>query len=207
MRLQGKILNWNDDKGFGFVEPNGGGERVFVHISAFKPRSRRPVNGEVIIYEVVCGNNNRNKAENIKFARDSKNSNKKISGNTFGSVFIIIFCIGLLVSIFIGFLPVGVIGLYVAMSLITFVVYGIDKSAAKKARWRTRESTLHMFSLIGGWPGAFLAQKELRHKSRKSEFQIVFWITVLLNLGGLFWLHSKSAENFFNNLIMPLLGS
>jgi cold shock CspA family protein len=59
MRFQGKVLNWNDDKGFGFVEPNGGGERAFVHIRAFTTRSRRPVNCEIIIYELVRENNNR----------------------------------------------------------------------------------------------------------------------------------------------------
>ena len=49
MKLQGKILNWNDDKGFGFVEPNGGGQRAFVHIKAFKNNARRPVNGDIIV--------------------------------------------------------------------------------------------------------------------------------------------------------------
>lgn len=33
MKLQGQVVNWNDDKGFGFVEPNGGGDRAFVHKS------------------------------------------------------------------------------------------------------------------------------------------------------------------------------
>lgn len=78
MKLQGKISNWNDDRGFGFVEPNGGGERAFVHIKAFNPPSRRPVNGEVIIYEIARDNNNRYKAENIQFSRDiSKSKTRK----------------------------------------------------------------------------------------------------------------------------------
>jgi len=208
MKLQGKILNWNDDKGFGFVEPNGGGERAFVHIKAFKLRSRRPVNGEVIIYELVRENNNRYKAENIKFARDTKNLNKRNkakNGSIFGSVFIIVFCIGLLVSVFSGKLPLIIVGLYIVMSFITFIAYAIDKSAAQNGRWRTHESTLHMFSLIGGWPGAFFAQTKLRHKSNKEEFKSVYWVTVLLNLGGLFWLHTEKGTNFLNNVIFPLL--
>ncbi|NQZ08944.1 MAG: cold shock domain-containing protein, partial [Algicola sp.] len=48
MKQQGKVLNWNDDKGFGFVEPSGSGERAFVHIKAFKRQTQRPVNGEII---------------------------------------------------------------------------------------------------------------------------------------------------------------
>ncbi len=208
MKLQGKILNWNDDKGFGFVEPNGGGERAFVHIKAFKPRSRRPVNGEVVIYELVHENNNRYKAENIKFARDANNLNKRNkvkNGNTFGNVFIMVFFIGLLVSVFSGKLPLIIVGLYIVMSFITFIAYAIDKSAAQNGRWRTQESTLHIFSLIGGWPGAFFAQTKLRHKSNKEKFKSVYWATVLLNLGGLFWLHTEKGTNFLDNVISPLL--
>jgi len=208
MKLQGKVFNWNDDKGFGFVEPNGGGERAFVHIKAFKPRSRRPVNGEVIIYELVHENNNRYKAENIKFARDAKGSNKRSkakNGSAFGAVFTIVFCIGLLVSVFSGKSSLIVVGLYIVMSFIAFIAYAIDKSAAQNDRWRTQESTLHIFSLIGGWPGAFFAQTKLRHKSSKEEFKSVYWVTVLLNLGGLFWLHTEKGTNFLNNVIFPLL--
>lgn len=208
MKRQGEILNWNDDKGFGFVESNDGGERAFVHIKAFNTRSRRPVNGEVIIYELVREKNNRYKAENIKFASDAKSSNKlskEKNGSSFGGVFTIVFCIGLLVSFFSEQLPLIVVGLYIVMSLITFIAYAIDKSAAQNGHWRTKESTLHIFSLIGGWPGAFFAQTKLRHKSSKEEFKIVYWITVLLNIGGLVWLHTEKGTNFLNKLIVPLL--
>jgi uncharacterized membrane protein YsdA (DUF1294 family) len=55
------------------------------------------------------------------------------------------------------------------------------------SRRRTPESTLHLLSVLGGWPGALVAQQMFRHKSRKLEFQIVFWLTVLLNCGVLGW--------------------
>ncbi|PKG39113.1 DUF1294 domain-containing protein [Psychromonas sp. Urea-02u-13] len=216
MKLQGKVINWNDDKGFGFVEPNGGGERAFVHIKAFKPRSRRPVNGEVITYELVRENNNRHKAENIKFARDvnvkqkrSANHNHQHSnaknGGVFGVFLTVIFGVGLLASVFIGKLPLIIVGLYCVMSLIAFVAYAIDKSAAQNGRWRTKENTLHLLALLGGWPGAYFAQQKLRHKSSKQAFKSVYWLTVLLNLGGLFWLHTESGATLLNNTIMPLL--
>ncbi len=207
MKLQGIISNWNDDRGFGFVEPNGGGERAFVHIKAFNPQSRRPVNGEVIIYELVRDNNNRYKAENIQFTRDihkSKNRSKVKSQIGFGGIFTIIFFIGLLVSVFSGKLPLVIVGLYLMMSLIAFIAYAIDKSAAQNDRWRTQESTLHLISLIGGWPGAYVAQKKLRHKSKKKAFINVYWVTVLLNIAGLFWLHTEKGANFINNVVFPL---
>ncbi len=87
-----------------------------------------------------------------------------------------------------GVFPMVVAIAYLAMSLITFVAYASDKSAAESARWRTQESTLHMFGLVGGWSGAILAQQLLRHKSNKREFQTVFWMTVMLNSGALMWL-------------------
>ena len=71
------------------------------------------------------------------------------------------------------------------MSLLTFIAYAIDKSAAKAQRWRTPETTLHLLALAGGWPGALLAQRWLRHKSAKRKFLAVFWLTVLLNVAGL----------------------
>jgi uncharacterized membrane protein YsdA (DUF1294 family) len=78
--------------------------------------------------------------------------------------------------------------LYFGASGITFLVYALDKSAARRDRWRTRESTLHLLSLIGGWPGALAAQQLLRHKSAKPSFQAVFWLTVAVNVAVVGWL-------------------
>jgi uncharacterized membrane protein YsdA (DUF1294 family)/cold shock CspA family protein len=204
MKFQGQLLNWHEDKGFGFVEPNGGGTRAFVHIKAFLPGSRRPVTGDVIIYELVTESNNRHKAINIQFARDAAKLRKRPkakSGGAAGIVFIALFCCGLLASTYLEKLPLVVVGLYAVMSVLTFIAYAIDKSAAQNGRWRTKESTLHLFSILGGWPGAYYAQRKLRHKSKKTTFKTVYWVTVFLNLGGLFWLHTKEGTNFLNALV------
>ena len=81
-----------------------------------------------------------------------------------------------------------VLRLYLGASGITFLVYALDKSAARRDRWRTRESTLHLLSLIGGWPGALAAQQLLRHKSAKPSFQAMFWLTVAVNVAVVGWL-------------------
>jgi cold shock CspA family protein len=52
MRHAGKITKWNDDRGFGFIIPNGGGQQVFVHIKSFTNRRRRPVENEIVSYEL-----------------------------------------------------------------------------------------------------------------------------------------------------------
>ncbi|MFZ6647221.1 DUF1294 domain-containing protein [Undibacterium sp. TJN25] len=80
---------------------------------------------------------------------------------------------------------------YALASVLNLALYAVDKSAAKKGSWRISENSLHLVSLIGGWPGALLAQSMLRHKNRKTAFQIVFWATVAVNLAaliGLIWL-------------------
>ena len=84
-----------------------------------------------------------------------------------------------------GRLPWWVLGAALAVNLLTFLVYAIDKSAAQNGQWRTKESHLHLLSLAGGWPGAWFAQQWLRHKSRKVEFRAVYWVTVVLHCGAL----------------------
>jgi uncharacterized membrane protein YsdA (DUF1294 family) len=98
------------------------------------------------------------------------------------------FFAGLLASILVGGAPIILILIYAAMSLISFIAYGFDKIAAQKGEWRTPESTLHLLDAIGGWPGALVAQRALRHKTRKTSFQLTFWCTVTANLAGVTWL-------------------
>nr|WP_320165860.1 cold shock and DUF1294 domain-containing protein [uncultured Methylophaga sp.] len=203
MKFQGKISNWNDEKGFGFVEPNGGGDRAFVHIKAFTLRTRRPTDGDVIIYDLVQDKDKRYRAENIRFARDSRRANQPQAANknrSFGSVLILLLSIGLAISVLTGKTSFAIAIAYVVMSVITFIAYAIDKSAAEKGHWRTQESTLHIMASIGGWPGAILGQMTLRHKSKKKAFRQVFWFTVFLNLIALAWLHTTSGQTFLQSL-------
>ena len=88
-----------------------------------------------------------------------------------------------------GMLPLAVPAVYVIASVAAGVAYGIDKSAAQRGAWRTPERTLHVLALMGGWPGAVVAQKVFRHKSRKLSFRFAFWATIALNCGALvLWL-------------------
>src|SRR3546814_3234261 len=66
MRLAGRISDWNDDKGYGFVTPNGGGDRAFVHIKAFQSGSRRPVDGDLISYAVTRDGRGRSHAAEVR---------------------------------------------------------------------------------------------------------------------------------------------
>lgn len=104
-------------------------------------------------------------------------------------------------AFFAGKIPLLIIGFYLVISLLTFLVYAKDKAAAKKGAWRTPESALHLFSLVGGWPGALIAQQLLRHKSKKQPFRFIFWLTVLLNCAGFGWLCTPTGIAELNLLI------
>jgi uncharacterized membrane protein YsdA (DUF1294 family) len=77
-------------------------------------------------------------------------------------------------------MPIALV-LYGVMSVVTFIAYGLDKRAAALGRQRTRERTLHVLDLLGGFPGGFAAQRLLRHKTRKRWFNVVFWFTVAVH--------------------------
>jgi uncharacterized membrane protein YsdA (DUF1294 family) len=78
--------------------------------------------------------------------------------------------------------PYWVAILYLGASVLCFVAYAVDKSAAVAGRWRISESILLSLGLIGGWPGAIVAQQILRHKTKKTRFRSAFWGSVLLNV-------------------------
>ncbi|MFD1709895.1 DUF1294 domain-containing protein [Ottowia sp. GY511] len=80
---------------------------------------------------------------------------------------------------------VAVLGGLALLNAATFMAYAFDKSAAEQGRWRTAESTLHSLALLGGWPAAWLAQRALRHKSRKQPFLSIYVATIVLHLGAL----------------------
>lgn len=87
-----------------------------------------------------------------------------------------------------GTVPVYIAGSMLALSALAYVMYWLDKSASKRGGRRTPESTLHLVSLLGGWPGALIAQRQFRHKTIKQPFQAIFWVTVVINLVVAAWL-------------------
>ena len=99
------------------------------------------------------------------------------------------------------------VAVYGVASLVTYFVYAIDKKAARKGAWRIPEAQLHLLALIGGWPGAMAAQQTLRHKSKKTSFRFVFWITVFFNAAGTVWLLSPKGISRLNALVDALLTS
>ena len=65
------------------------------------------------------------------------------------------------------------------INLAAFIAYGADKRAAERGEWRVPEMQLHALEFLGGWPGAFIAQKFFHHKTKKRSFQAMFWLMLV----------------------------
>jgi uncharacterized membrane protein YsdA (DUF1294 family)/cold shock CspA family protein len=185
MRNKGSIAKWNDERGFGFIAPIQGGSSVFVHISSFPRGDRRPSANEAVIYTLAFDSQGRPQAKDVRFIVGSNSASlmRPIprSGIAVPMAFAISFLAALAALAMVGRLEISWLALYYVASIITYGVYAHDKTAAQNGGRRTPELTLHLMSLVGGWPGALIAQVRLRHKTRKLSFLIGYWFTVIVN--------------------------
>jgi uncharacterized membrane protein YsdA (DUF1294 family)/cold shock CspA family protein len=192
VRYQGRITEWNDDRGFGFVTPDGGGQRVFIHIKSFSNRQRRPMGNEMLTYKLTVDDRGRPQGVNIAFVGDgSLAETTSEPGPGVGAMALAALVLVVVsVAVVMGRLPFFFLILYLVSSCLAYLAYLFDKAAALQGKWRTSEQTLHLLSLIGGWPGAVLAQRAHRHKTQKQSFQLTFRTTVILNCLVLAWMIS-----------------
>jgi uncharacterized membrane protein YsdA (DUF1294 family)/cold shock CspA family protein len=183
VRIRGTITKWNE-KGFGFITPADGGKQVFVHARAFSGTNQRPAAGMKVTYEVAHDPEGRLSAENAAIAGIRLMPGPASRAFIVGVVFLSL--VGYAATR--GSLPGFLFWLFLGTSVLAFGLYKLDKSAARSEGQRTPENTLHIVALLGGWPGALYAQQLFRHKSRKTSFQVVFWLTVMANAGLLIYL-------------------
>ena len=82
-------------------------------------------------------------------------------------------------------LPLWSVAALAGLNLATLWLYAADKNAARRGQWRIAEKQLHLLSVLGGWPAAWLAQQNMRHKSSKTAFRAVYWATIVLHCAAL----------------------
>ena len=201
MRIKGKIASWNDEKGYGFITPLGGGDRTFIHINAFANRASRPMVGDVVTYSVSADARGRLRAEEATIAGVSRSLKPRQPSGFFSRLLASAFLLVVAGAVWVSAIPMPILLVYLLVSFATFAAYALDKRAAEKGNWRTSEGTLHLLALAGGWPGALIAQGRLRHKTRKQPFRAVFWATVVLNCAALAWLFTPEGANAWRSLV------
>lgn len=173
MRATAKVVEWNDDKGYGWLAI--GDERLFLHIKDITKRSHWPKVGDAVVYDV---------GQDAQGRQCAKNVEQLGSGGSLGviSLLMLVLLLAAPIIVLVQFSAMhwwrpllAVIG---GMNLFSVLCYWIDKKRAGAGRWRISEGTLHLQELLGGWPGAFLAQRIFRHKTAKLSYQFVFWLIV-----------------------------
>ena len=207
MRDQGRLVEWFDEKGYGFIQPNDDSkDRVFLHIKDFARQGPRPILGCALEYNVLVDAQGRYRAQQVSYlkasqtqkSRTSKVSPKKTeqgqrwSPMQIASVAYIVF---LALLVLMGRLSGLVLLLISVMNAASYWFYAQDKEAALNGQRRVPENTLHLLSFLGGWPAAWLAQQKLRHKTQKQPFRKIYFCTILFNILLILWLISP-----FNSL-------
>ena len=75
------------------------------------------------------------------------------------------------------------------INAVTFIVYGIDKYKAKKAKWRISEATLLLLAVLGGSIGARMGMKVWRHKTMHKKFKYGIPAILLIQIALMAYLH------------------
>lgn len=71
---------------------------------------------------------------------------------------------------------------FLLINMLTLVMYGADKMAARKGMRRVPEATLLVFGVTGGWPGAIVGQQLFRHKTQKQPFKTYFFLSIVVGI-------------------------
>lgn len=215
MPQQGSIVRWEAARGFGFIRSASTQDKVFFHARDFRGAPQPLLHMAVEYEEIhVDGKGRRAMAVRPVGAPSAPDHSASASRSTqataprsgrkghsltparapaLGAALIALLTVCWLIvlgwALWIERLPLWAAGPLLGLNLLTWWLYAIDKNAARTGAWRVSENQLHLLSLLGGWPAAWLAQQRLRHKTSKVSFRVAYWITVLLHCGALLaWL-------------------
>ncbi len=201
IRATGRIIRWVESKGFGFIEPDNGKDEIFVHISDSKSRLSTETIDKEVTYKVSKDSEGRKCAVDVWLIREwerQKGPQPNIISLSLVGVFLCFVSTAALLNKY----PAEVLYVIIALSLLSLYLYAKDKTAARMGFWRTSENTLHLVSILGGWPGATVARILFSHKTSKQPFTAIFWCTVVVHCGFVIWTFTNSGEYFIYTHIM-----
>ena len=200
MRDQGRLVEWFDDKGYGFIQPNDASkDRVFLHIKDFTRQGPRPIVGCALEYTVLLDGDGRFRAQQVMYLKASQTQKilpkpKNVNGQQQKLKPMQIACIAYILALAVFTILEmlsGMVLLFISITnALTYWLYAQDKEAALLGNRRIPEQSLHILSFLGGWPTAWLAQERLRHKTQKQPFRKIYFCTIALNILLILWLIS-----------------
>lgn len=176
-RVQANLVEWMDDKGYGFARLPGGTERIFVHAKSFATGTARPQKGDELELEIVAGRNGRPAAKDARVL-GAEEAAQQLPMHVVTAA--VLFIMAQLV-VLLGKAPFGVLAIYAIMGGLSIYLYVRDKQAALFGRWRVSERQLLIVDLCGGIIGGLLAQHRYRHKTSKQSYQIRTFVIVALH--------------------------
>ncbi len=200
MRDQGRLVEWFDDKGYGFIQPNDQAkDRVFLYIKDFAKQGPRPIMGCALDYTVILDERGRYKAQQVMYMKASQTKTAQKKKPSYAQQKAKLQPVQILCVVYILFLAAfslggllnGMVLLFISiMNAMSYWFYAQDKEAAQLGNRRVPENTLHLLSFLGGWPAAWLAQQKLRHKTQKQPFRQIYFCTIAFNIILIIWLIS-----------------
>ena len=176
--MQGKIINYNIQKGYGFIYSKDYKENIFVHHSAII-NAKELFIGQSVEFE-------------IQITQKGLSAISVEAGAKQYSPYLIFGLLSLLTTAITYaycylYQPIShILGYLVAINFTTFLLYGYDKFIASSDRLRVPEWNLHGVAILGGSVAGLVSQQLFKHKRVKKSFQLVYWVIVIIQIGVIY---------------------
>lgn len=196
-RERGVLVDWRDERGFGFIRRPGAAGKIYVHMKSIGKSVDRPKHGDTLDYEVGADKQGRPVAVDVMIVRDAprpapptppplleahshaRHTVMGVGTRVFGAAIILALLSGNIIT---ERLPVWVALLYLIAGIGSFLLYRADKLAALGHGWRKPEIRLQLLDLTFGIVGGLFAQHVFRHKTYKRAFVTVTALITALHV-------------------------
>jgi len=176
--MQGYIIHFNEEKGYGFIRSEEADENIFVHISEVTNADSLE-QGQEVAFQL------KKTAKGLSAVSVKAGAKQRSPYLIFGTISLVI---TLAIFAYATQQLQTLLAYLLAINITTFLLYGYDKFISRTEMLRVPELNLQALALLGGSPAALVAQKFFRHKTIKESFQIVYWIIVAIQFGVLIFL-------------------
>lgn len=192
--VSGRIVKWDDERGFGFVQTDAISDEIFFHANTLVARERTPkLNEAITVHAQYDADKKRWSATKITspkreqiLAQQQAEERKVVRPLKAQLQWAV--PVALLWLAVVAWKMLWLAGAYALVSLIALALYAWDKRCAITDNSRVPEANLHAVAVLGGWAGALVARYLFRHKTSKQPFVAIFWGTVVVNVVGTVYL-------------------